>query len=296
MPAHAVLLLCWNHEAFLETCIASLASQSEKDFEVIFLDNKSSDGSVALARRLLAAADLPHQIMVNDAPANIATNINRMFAKSSAPLVSFLSTDDYYSPDYIKEMQAAWRAHPEAGLFYADGWTYWDEEQRLERINSASHVSGHFLPQLLTGRDSFFFVGTCVPRKIFKEIGGFDESLRIDDLDFFIRIARNHPFQRVDAPLVTYRKSREAVSADSRFMIAGWEQYHRKYRGADFWDVDAWMAERYRQHAAISVDAGDYRLAASLVAKSLRLRPFSVETHRTASYLLRRSVSALLGR
>ncbi len=292
MPSQSVLLLCWNHEAYLEQSIRSLAVQSERNFEVIFLDNMSSDGSVALARRLLSESGLPHQIIVNDSPANIATNINRMFAEANAPLISFLSTDDWYSPDYVEKMQAAWRAHPDAGLFYADGWTYWNEEDRLERIDSAGHVSGNILPQLLTGRESFFFVGTCLPSRIFKEVGGFDETLRIDDLDFFIRIARNHPFQRVDAPLVTYRKSRTAVSADSRFMIAGWEEYQRKYRGADFWDVDAWMAEMYRRYAATSIDAGDYRLAAELVAKSLRLRPFSAESYRTAAYLLRRSVVA----
>ena len=117
MPRHSVHLLCWNHARYLPQAIGSLHAQTERDFEVVFLDNRSNDGSAELAARLLSESGLPHQLILNEEPANVATNINRLFAASTAPLTSFLSGDDWYAPRYVAAMLEAADAHRDAGLF-----------------------------------------------------------------------------------------------------------------------------------------------------------------------------------
>lgn len=290
MSRFSIHLLCWNHARYLSAAIGSLANQTARDFEVVFLDNRSSDGSPAIAARLFKEFQLPHQIIVNDVPNNIAANINRMFLASSAPLTSSLSCDDWYAPRYVEAMLEAADEHPDAGLFYAGGFIYHEESGKLEPVNSDKHLSGDLFLPLMRRQDPMFFVGTCVRRAAYEAVGGFDETLQIEDLDFFVRLARRFPIQRVDEPLVCYRRSAGAISSNIAWMVKGWEQFHAKHEDAEGIDMNWWMAETYRAYAAVAVDQGDHAAARGLLRSSLRRRPLSLETWRTAAYLLRRAL------
>lgn len=296
MPRHSVHLLCWNHARYLGQAIGSLADQTSRDFEVVFLDNRSSDGSAELAAELLAESGLPHTITVNNEPANVATNLNRMFGVSSAPLTSFLSGDDWYAPRYVEAMLEAAEAHPSAGLFYAGGFIFHEESGRLEPVSTSKHLSGDLYLPLMQRRDPMFFVGTCVRREAFDTVGGFDEALQIEDLDFFVRLAQRYPVRRVDEPLVYYRRSAGAISSNIAWMVEGWEQFHLKHRDAEGVDMDWWMAETHRTYAATAVDQEEWALARQLLARSLRRRPLAPTAWRTMAYLLRARVAARLRR
>ena len=105
-----VLLLCWNHENYIEQCIDALMAQTSQDFDIIFLDNVSSDGSAVLAARLLAKSGIPYRILTNDRPQTISANLNRMLGEAKGKLISFLSTDDWFAPRYVQAMTEAARA------------------------------------------------------------------------------------------------------------------------------------------------------------------------------------------
>ena len=59
-PQLSILLLCWNHAPYLERCIGGLAAQDLAGVEIMFLDNGSSDGSVALAESLFKRFGIEH--------------------------------------------------------------------------------------------------------------------------------------------------------------------------------------------------------------------------------------------
>lgn len=294
MPRHSVHLLCWNHARYLPQAIGSLADQTVRDFEVIFLDNRSSDGSAELAAELLAGTGLPHSIIVNDESANVATNLNRMFKVSSAPLTSFLSGDDWYAPRYVEAMLAAAEADPAAGLFYAGGFHFFEESGALEPVSTAKHLSGDLYLPLMRRQDPMFFVGTCVRREAFEAIGGFDEALQIEDLDFFVRLAQRYPVRRVDEPLVCYRRSAGAISSNIGWMVDGWEQFQAKHKSAQGVDMNWWLAETYRTYAAVAIDQKDWGMARRLLVRSLKRRPLAPVTWRTGAYLLRTALAARL--
>jgi glycosyltransferase involved in cell wall biosynthesis len=295
LPRHSVHLLCWNHARYLPQAIGSLLAQTERDFEVVFLDNRSTDGSAEVAARLLSYGGLRHKLLLNEEPANVATNINRLFAASTAPLTSFLSGDDWYAPRYVEAMLEAADKHRNAGLFYAGGFIYHQASGKLQPVATERHLSGDLYLALLQRREPMFFVGTCVRRDAFAAVGGFDEGLQVEDLDFFVRLARRFPIQRVDEPLVYYRRSDGAVSSNIRWMVEGWEQFHAKHRHAEGADMGWWMAETYRTYAAAAVDGGQFPLARQLLVRSLRLRPLSADAWRTAAYLLRRGLKRPAG-
>ncbi|HEU4877616.1 MAG TPA: glycosyltransferase family A protein, partial [Sphingomicrobium sp.] len=92
----SVLLLCWNHARYVETCIESIARQPP-GAEIVFLDNGSSDGSFGLAREIFDRCGLQATMIRNDAPRSIPANFNTLLSASSGELVAILSTDDWYA-------------------------------------------------------------------------------------------------------------------------------------------------------------------------------------------------------
>ena len=296
MPKLSVLLLCWNHAAYLEQCIGALQRQSSQDFEILFLDNGSSDGSVELAARLLKCFGSRFTLLQNEEPRSISANFNRLFRASSGELVAPLSTDDWYADDYVEAMLAAAAKHPQAGWFYPGGWYYHDEEQLLEEVKQDDFKSGYILDALLNGDTPFFFVGCCYRRDAINRVGGWDDAQPIEDRDLFIRLARHYPVQQVQKDLVYYRRSSSAVSANPAFMVAGWEAFFAKHAELFGSSLKSQLANMYGSYAALAIDQGRLKAARRFLFLALMASPSRSATYRSSLYLLRSSLRAGLTR
>ena len=287
MPSLSILLLCWNHRPYLEQCVQSLRDQTSKDFDVVFLDNRSTDGSYELAASLLPEIGVPVTILRNDAPQGVSRNCNRLFEASSGALAAPLSTDDWYAPTYVERMIAAASSDLHAGMFASLGWYYHDKDGRTEPVDGSKFQSGDLFLPFMRNEMPFFTIGCCYRRAVVEEIGGWDDSQPIEDQDFFARMTRRAPVHQVPEPLVYYRRHGKSASMDHRAMVAGCEAFYRKHRGDKGFDTAWWLAERYRAVAASHIDRGELAQAARLLAKAIRLKPLSPGPYRTAVYLAR---------
>jgi glycosyltransferase involved in cell wall biosynthesis len=291
MPALSILVLCWNQERYLEQCIASLAAQTRRDFEVVFLDNASTDSSFEAAERLFDAHGIDARPLRNERPEGISRNFNRLVAESAGELVAPLAADDWLSPRYVEAMIDAAGGNPDAGWFYPNGWFYWDEEDRLEEIDSSGFATGDLSAPLLRGEIPLMFVGCCYRRSAIEGVGGWDESQLVEDRDMFLRLSLQFPVHFVDERLAYYRRSKSAASADPEFMVRGWERFYPKHRALLGRTYKAQFAEMYRRHAAVAVDHGRLGLAARLLVKSITQRPYGIPLGRTILHFLRRAAS-----
>ncbi len=289
MPSLSVLLLCWNQERYLEQCIAALAAQTCRDFEVVFLDNASTDSSFEVADRLFRDNGIDARLLRNERPEGIARNCNRLVAASAGELVVPLAADDWFAPGYVEAMINAAARHPDAGWFYPTGWLYWDEEDRLEEVASSGFVQGDLSAALLRGETPFLFIGCCYRRSAVEAVGGWDDDQLIEDRDMFLRLSVEFPVRFVDKRLAYYRRSKSAASADPEFMVRGWERFYPKHRALLGRRYKVQLAEMYRSQAAIALDLGRVGLAAKLLAKSFALRPLQPAAFRTLAYLFRRA-------
>ena len=291
MPALSILLLCWNQERYLEQCIASLAAQTSRDFEVVLLDNASADSSFEAASRLLREQGIDARLLRNERPEGISRNCNRLVAESSGDLLVPLSADDWFAPRYVEAMIGAAAGDPNAGWFYPNGWFYWDEEDRLEEVDSRGFGKGDLTAALLRGETPFLFIGCCYRRSALEVVGGWDENQLIEDRDMFLRLSVRFPVHFVDERLAFYRRSKSAVSADPEFMVRGWERFYPKHRALLGRTYKAQLAEMYRRHAAVAVDQDRLGLAAKLLARSIAQRPYGIALGRTILHFLRRAAT-----
>lgn len=99
----AVLIVNWNAAQDLRGCLESLAAQSDPDFEIVVVDNGSSDGSAELVRR-----DFPRvQLIETGANLGFAEGCNRGIAAIRATWVFMLNNDTRVDPRAIAELRAA---------------------------------------------------------------------------------------------------------------------------------------------------------------------------------------------
>jgi len=292
-PSLSVLLLCWNHERFLDQCIEALAAQTDREFEILFLDNGSTDNSWERAAALFERHGLSALMLRNDAPAPIAANFNRLLEGASGQLIAPLSTDDWYGEDYVAALRAAAEAQPQAGWFACGGWLYFDGDGERRPMADKGFRGGMILPQLVNGVTPFNFVGCCYRRRALDAVGGWDERMLVEDLDLFVRLAERFPLAILPARLVTYRKSSSSASADTAFMVKGFRLFFDKHRALFGSRYDRRVARMLAVNGSVAVDRGHYRLAGRLLAEAVRLDPRLTSAWRGLFYLVRARIRGL---
>jgi glycosyltransferase involved in cell wall biosynthesis len=145
----------YNGEAYLKSCLDALLEQTFKDFEVILVDNASTDGTVKIAREY-AAHDSRVRVYVNDSNIGAAPNFNRAFDLSRGKYFKWAAHDDLMEPEFLArcvsgldEDQSVVLAHPRAMIIDGQGEEVepydlklpTDSEDPVERY--ASLLQGH---------------------------------------------------------------------------------------------------------------------------------------------------------
>jgi GT2 family glycosyltransferase len=99
----SVVIVTWNSAPFLRRCFAALAAQTYPNFELIHVDNASSDDSVAIIRALA-----PHaRPIINDANLGFSAAVNQAVRMANGEFVLLLNPDAFLEPEYVSALVAA---------------------------------------------------------------------------------------------------------------------------------------------------------------------------------------------
>ena len=112
MPKVAVQLLLWNGKDYLEKMLASLAAQTFADFELLVLDNGSSDGTAEIIEAMLKNFPHPHRLLKVDANIGFAAGHNRLFCLSQSEYIFCVNQDVVLDKEYLHELVKALDADP----------------------------------------------------------------------------------------------------------------------------------------------------------------------------------------
>jgi GT2 family glycosyltransferase len=198
-PRVAVVIPNWNGERFLSTCLGSLREQSFKDFDVIVVDDNSTDDSVALVRRNFPEV----RVLPLEENKGFSAAVNAGIRASHAEYVALLNNDTEVDPKWLHALVEAAKAHPEAGLFASKMVDFYDR-RRLDGAGDALRRSG--LPlrlghgELDHGQydETTFVFGACAGAALYRrsmldDVGLFDEDFFANcedgDLSFRAQLA-----------------------------------------------------------------------------------------------------------
>ena len=121
MSLVTVLLPVYNGGPFLPRVLASLLAQTWRDFEVLVIDDGSSDGSAEIAAAH-ARSDPRVRVLRNERNLGLARTLNRGLDEARSPLVARQDVDDLSHPERLARQVAFLEAHAEVALVGAQGW------------------------------------------------------------------------------------------------------------------------------------------------------------------------------
>lgn len=244
MPAVSVIMNCLNGAPELAGALESVRAQTFRDFEIIFWDNDSTDGSLELARSF--GPQLRAFRGESTVPLGAARNL--ALAEARGRYLAFLDCDDLWRPEKLEKQVALFEANARVGLVSTD--TEIVENGRvLSRVFSQSApVRGMVFAELMA-RQWISMSSAMVRREALEsvaaqEAGGaggrwFDESLNVcEEADLFYRIAHDWKLDHIDEPLTiwrvhggntTFRKFGQFADETLRIL----EKHRRLYPGYD---------------------------------------------------------------
>ena len=211
MPKVSVIIPTYNRERFITETIDSVLAQTYRDFEVIVVDDGSTDNTQAV---LAQYADRITTIYQENKRQPAARNTGLRAAHGEYILL--LDSDDLIPPEKLAVQVAFLDTHLEFGLVYS-GWQNINEDGTCILGEMRMNKQGYVLKDLLR-RQLYFTPGAALVRRdCFAQVGGFDESLSCgDDTDMWLRIARNGcAFGYIDQLLLIHRIHEDGVYAKS---------------------------------------------------------------------------------
>ncbi len=214
-PNVSVIIPVYNSEKYIEETLKSVFAQSYKDFEVIVVDDGSTDNT---AKVLSGYKDKLIYIRKENEGISIARNTG--IAHALGKYVAFIDHDDIWYPEKLGEQITLLEYNRNAHLCFSDAYLIDEKGKRNGRLfNICPPFKGMVFKQLLMG--NFIPILTAVVRKeILKETGLFDPEYKmVEDWDFFIRVAKQYPVIFIDSPLAGYRVHTGSFSAKRDIML-----------------------------------------------------------------------------
>ena len=187
----SVIIPNWNGVKFLPACLNSLRAQTYRHFEVLVVDNASSDESVSLIQR-----DYPEvRLIALTENRGFTGAVNAGIAQAKGSLVALLNQDAEADPRWLEEMAYAANAHPEAGAIACKIMLF-DQRDRFHSAGDDYRLDGIPINRGVWQKDEgqyddktevFAACGGAAAyrRRVLDEVGWFDESffMYCDDID-----------------------------------------------------------------------------------------------------------------
>lgn len=224
-PKVTVVMPAYNRERYIREAIDSVLAQSFADFELIVVDDGSSDGTAAV----VGAIRDPRVRCVQQEHRGISAAMNNGLRSARGAYVARLDSDDVWLPDLLETEVAVLDARPEIGAAYARGQGMEsDGRLTLEVWGTAERIPGDSFCSMLCG-DFTCNITVVARRECLERAGGFDETLTTnEDWDVWLRVSRHYPFAFTDRVLAHFRRHDENITGlESPFLRATLEQRAR---------------------------------------------------------------------
>ena len=240
MPHFSVIIPLYNKAPYVAKTVESVLAQTHGDYELIIIDNGSTDGSNGVIAQI---TDPRIRIVRLEENVGVSNARNKGVELSTAPYVTFLDADDWWEPTFLEEMAALTERHPGAGIYGTGYYIVKNGKKRVAPIGvedgftegeiNYCRVYAKTLCMPLTS------ISICMPRAVFEESGGFPANIKLgEDFLLWIRVALRHKVVLLNKPLsnynqdvdVTYRGTHKKVYEPDTFSTFFFDQFAAEER------------------------------------------------------------------
>lgn len=279
-PRVSVVMAAFNAEFRIEGTLSSVLEQTFTDFELLVIDDGSTDGTAELLGRI-SAAD-PRVRCLTQANSGPGAARNRGIREARGELIAFMDHDDVWHPEKLSLQVGLFDARPGLSVVTCYSTVIGEDGTSLGwRLGGETH--GNVYVEMIEWDMVSGGSVAMVRRAALEAVGGYDEALRYrEDWDLWIRLSRQFTFGSVSRILVGFTRHARNSSRDYEHMANEGERVLRK----SLLDDPALGEPRIRfslarDMFAIGCHCGidmDHRLAWRYLARSWRISPLPLLT------------------
>jgi glycosyltransferase involved in cell wall biosynthesis len=273
-PKFSVVIPAYNASPYITDCLNSVLAQSEIDFEVIVVNDGSTDNTAQMVSNFTD----PRIHLIHRSNGGLAAARNTGIRAAKGEFVAFLDADDRWCVEKLAAHKQALETQTTASVSY--DWSAFIDTQGERTGLLMAQTQKSLTPEALLLKNYLGNGSTSVVRRsVLEANNGFDESLhRLVDQELWVRLAFNgHHFQLVPRQLTEYRIHPGSFTADTERMLKGVEAFLAKVATYDPKSVQQLaplvVACTHRWMARAAFVGGDYVQARRHSWQSLRHSP-----------------------
>ena len=239
MIKFSIIVPLYNKADYVRKALESILTQSYTNYEVVVVDDGSTDGSLDVVRDFvrndgMSLLRLNEPLSLNDGRLKILTQSNSGVAvarnngvtASVGEYVCFLDADDWWEPTFLEEMDKLIREYPDAGLF-ATNYVYYKPGKTHVALKLGRGYMNYPVAYL-HGEMPVWTGAACMPRCVFDEMGGFPVGIKLgEDFLLWAKTALQYPVAFCEKPLAYYNNDVPPSLRATRNLHA--PQYHKLF-------------------------------------------------------------------
>lgn len=230
MPFFSVIIPLYNKENYIEATLKSVLAQTFTDFEIIIVNDVSTDNSFSVAQ---SVKDDRIHVIGHEVNKGLSASRNTGIRNAKSDYVAFLDADDVWKPEFLNATLNLITTYPEASLFAS----------KFEEVYPGNIIVKHPFAVQTGLLDNFFEKNLnqsiyypsslCVKKTIFEQIGYYDESITFaEDIDFNIRAHLHFKMAYCSEPLMSYTMASENQITHASLqnkVITDFDKYEKAY-------------------------------------------------------------------
>ena len=211
----SVIIPLFNKADYVAKAIDSVIAQTYADYELVIMDDGSSDNSSAVAAKAIEGRTNCQFYRQQNAGVSMARN--NAVARSKGDYLCFLDADDWWAPTFLEEMDRLIDEFPDAGI-YGTGYMIVNETRHKTRVAPLGveldfewgyinycQVYAKTLAMPLTS------ISIAMPRRVFDEMHGFPKGVKLgEDFLLWVRVALRYKVAFLNKPLAFYNQDSDA--------------------------------------------------------------------------------------
>jgi glycosyltransferase involved in cell wall biosynthesis len=272
IPKVSIIIATFNRAHYLKEAICSVLAQSFQDYEIIVIDDGSTDNT-----REIAASFKDKIRYIYQKNQGVIKALNAGIAISKGEYVGFLGDDDLWLKDKLAIQVPELDKKPDLGFVCSSAITVDESDKELSLIKKSSNHSDDF--ESLYENNSVLVLTALVRRSVLDDVGYYDENLQqgCEDYDLWLRISKKYKFKMMDQPTAKYRIHQNNMSKNTDLMLKALVKTLTKKEITQHLSLikrQKRIANLYYNHAYKFIEEKKYKSAGKCFLQSVLSWPF----------------------
>ncbi|TXD36700.1 glycosyltransferase family 2 protein [Lujinxingia vulgaris] len=222
-PLVSVYITCHNYGRYLEQAVESVLAQSLQNWELIIVDDASSDETPEICQRYQEQDPQRIRVLRHEEAQGLQRNANRVLEMARGKYIMRLDADDWLDESALLVMSERMERRAEVALVYPN-YFYVDAEGRFLGVEQRKLPGSEARLLDLPAHGAC----TMVRRRVLKALGGYDERHNAQDgYELWLKVSRHYAVEGVATPLFFYRQHPESLSRNEDRLLTARRQIKR---------------------------------------------------------------------